>query len=475
MKRKLLSMLLSLTMSLGIGASSIYVHAEDKTTSTKAEDKEKDNDKKDDDKNDDKKDDNKNDDKKDDDKKDDNKKDDDKKDDDKKSDDDVKELGDGILSFTIKIDGVVYKLPSDYKNLEKNGWELDNVKDDAKVAPNQYTGYVHAINDDKIMEISFINYEEGDSLPLEDTQVNAVKLSSENFYYKDKKMPEFELPGKINQDSTIDDVIQAYGEPKSKDEYSQNISLAYEKSYYERVTFNFNKESKKITKMEMFYAAAKKNETNDDDKKKDNSNNDEKDKKDDKKVSDEVPEEIKNYQEPKEVSDDFTKGQFKLEGKIYDMPVPVSVLEKDGWKAEDLPEKLNSKEETSSRVTLKKDKKAITVTLINYSDKAQKGENTWVASIKTTESMEKTEPVELELPFGLKIGMSHEELKDIVDNKIKEKSLKPLELTNTIEYSGTFDMDTFLIIKIDKKTKKVIGILFANDPPTLDAKKPISR
>ena len=122
---------------------------------------------------------------------------------------------------------------------------------------------------------------------------------------------------KLNQ-TTIDDVTAVYGTPDYDNESSSTHVISYnienDSDVYTEaeVRFAFDLETGKLT-----YVVIENEEKPSDFA--------------DEEVSDEEPEYLSLYTAPSSLGEDILSGNVSLEGKVYNVPVPLKVLMEDGW------------------------------------------------------------------------------------------------------------------------------------------------
>ena len=79
-----------------------------------------------------------------------------------------------------------------------------------------------------------------------------------------------------------------------------------------------------------------------------------------------MPDLVIKYEAPTSLGKDLSSYEFKLDGDLYKLPVPLVELEKNGWKLDIDTNEILSATHIVSGVTLKKGSNAITVDIRNY-------------------------------------------------------------------------------------------------------------
>ena len=99
-------------------------------------------------------------------------------------------------------------------------------------------------------------------------------------------------------------------------------------------------------------------------------------------VSSEVPDYIYKYEAPKSLGNDPFSGNFELDGVVYNLPVPLQVLEADGWKSDaDSDHPVGAGE--GYVITMEKGNLRICIITSNFAEKATILENTMVINVSS--------------------------------------------------------------------------------------------
>ena len=116
--------------------------------------------------------------------------------------------------FEVSINGENFKLPVLYKDFEKTGYKIPDIREDDKFAPLQTLQRIN-INDDSGHTI-YVNIENktDNEVDTYHCYITGISISSEN------KPSEYLFPGNIRFGSTYDEVIEKLEEPI--DEYQAN-------------------------------------------------------------------------------------------------------------------------------------------------------------------------------------------------------------------------------------------------------------
>lgn len=215
-------------------------------------------------------------------------------------------LSDNWEDFTFEMSGVTYQLPCAYQVFADNGWTLDadysRFDTDTELAGYSYeTGYL--TNGAVRIYVYFINMG-GNSKTAGDCKIGAVQVdASDNVGLK--------LAGGITCLSTEAEIEAAYGSPSSVSKSDSYTRMSYEISTYVEMEFYLNPSNTTYNEVTLKNCIA-----SDDDATT---------------VSEERPSYLDDYTAPKKLSDDPTDTMFKLDGKLYQLPCPLSAFTDNGW------------------------------------------------------------------------------------------------------------------------------------------------
>ncbi|MGN0475278.1 MAG: hypothetical protein ACI4IJ_09330 [Acutalibacteraceae bacterium] len=132
-------------------------------------------------------------------------------------------------SWQIAVDGVVYTMPCDISDFEKNGWTLENA--DGTLKSNQYTLSQPMKKGDLRIYVQIINLSDNE-INIADGKVGQVKIDANS------EVP-IVLPGKLvfDENLTVEDIKAKYGEPKRENEGDNYVTLTYTGELYQSVDF----------------------------------------------------------------------------------------------------------------------------------------------------------------------------------------------------------------------------------------------
>ncbi len=300
------------------------------------------------------------------------------------------ELSDDIYDFQISIDGTVYQFPMWYSDFEAlGGWEFKG-DTSATLSSNQYSAAeVWEKDDIKIytdianLSINSVTFDQG----------MIAGITVDQYYMKDSGW-EILLPKGIEFGvSGADDIIAAYGTPSDTYEGSLYQKLTYEYDSYQDIDLYVYNETGTLDKIELRNMIELEGADNS--------------------VDSTVPDIVKNYTAPESVGDDLYAFNIELEGNIYKLPCPVSVLLENGFT---INENNSNKEFAAGGfgwVEFKYNNQTYRTTVRNYADYATTAENCFVTSMKSSIF---DPDFQLTIPCDIKRGDKEEDVLKILEN-----------------------------------------------------------
>lgn len=357
---------------------------------------------------------------------------------------DAQALSDDIYSFQAEIDGEVYQFPMSFAEFTSKGWTYDG---DAThtMDPEQYTTAETFKKDASRLYATIFNLGMN-TVPFSECQIGGFSVDS--FMMKDGAFS-VKLPKGIEfRVSTLEDVKAAYGEPSRVYDGELYTALSYEYDMYQNVEIQVDKETKVVSKIEirnMIETASEEEQAQAEAQ-----------------VSDEVTEEVKSYQAPTELGDDFAKFIVEYDGALYQMPAPVSEFEKNGWTVKEDQSDMTVKGKDFGWVALMKNNQELRVIAQNYGANATTIRNCFVTSVKGDDN---STNMPITVQKGITRGMAKAEL---------EKALEGV--TYKFEESDMFEYYTIegpessldrIEILVRKDTSVVQAIEVSNAPKEL--------
>lgn len=353
-------------------------------------------------------------------------------------------LSDDIYSFQAEIDGEVYQFPMSYAEFTAKGWTYDG---DAThtMDPEQYTTAETFKKDASRLYATIFNLGMN-TVPFSECQIGGFSVDS--FMMKDGAFS-VKLPKGIEFGvSTLEDVKAAYGEPSRVYDGELYTALSYEYDMYQNVEIQVDKETKVVSKIEIRNIIETASE--------------EEQAQAAAQVSDEVTEEVKSYQAPTELGDDFTKFIAEYDGVLYQLPAPVSEFEKNGWTVKEEQSDMTVKGKDFGWVALMKNNQELRVIAQNYGDNATTIRNCFVTTIKGDDN---TTNLPITVQKGITRGMAKADLEKALEGVDYE-----FEESDMFEYYKITGPDSsldYVQILVRRDTNVVQGIEVTYTPKEL--------
>lgn len=298
------------------------------------------------------------------------------------------ELSDDLYDFQISIDGTVYQFPMWYSDFEALGWEYDG-DNTRTLSSNQYTTTEVWEKDGFEVYTRFANLSMN-AVPFSESMVAGITLDR---YYLEGCDWEILLPGGIQYGvSDADDIKAAYGDPT--DDYDSDLyyKMTYESDSYSEIELYVYKDDNTLKQIDIENVVELEGADNS--------------------INAEVPDLVKNYKAPKELGDDFYAYTAQLEGNVYTLPCPVSVLLENGFTIDTA----NSDSEVAAGgngwIDLKYNNQTLHTMVENFADYATIIENCFVLSMESSVNGPK---FDLVFPGNIKVGDSEDAVKKATD------------------------------------------------------------
>ena len=193
----------------------------------------------------------------------------------------------------------------------------------------------------------------------------------------------FNLANKLSatKDTTVEDVTGKFGEATKTINGDSGTTLRYEKETYVYYVFTFNAEGK-LTYVDIRNW----------------------------KIEDESTGDavdlgfLRDYVAPNGLTDNYADYIFKLEGKMYQLPDPVSSFTDNGWAIKTYPESIAAGNEITSGLVMTKGNWELTFTVKNFANRAVEIKDAMVTGVFM--NGEFLDGIDFELSGGITIGMS---------------------------------------------------------------------
>ncbi|MDE6844808.1 MAG: hypothetical protein K2J99_03450 [Lachnospiraceae bacterium] len=297
------------------------------------------------------------------------------------------ELSDDLYDFQISIDGVVYQFPMWYSDFEALGWEYDG-DNTQTLSSNQYTAVEIWEKDGYEVYTRFANLSMN-AAPYAESMVAGITL--EDYHLEDCDW-EILLPGGIQYGvSNTDDIKEAYGEPSRDYDGDLYYMMAYQMDNYREIELYVYKEENALLKIDLQNLVELEGADNS--------------------IDETVPELVERYEAPETLGDDFYAYTAQLEGVVYSLPCPVSVLLDNGFTIDTANSDSEVAAGRSGWVDLRYNNQTLHTMVENYADYATIVENCFVVSMKSSAYGPK---FDLVIPGGIKVGDSEDAVKKAV-------------------------------------------------------------
>lgn len=266
---------------------------------------------------------------------------------------DVK-MSDNLSDFTFELDGILYQLPFEYTELKENGWTISSTgySEDKILDANSYD-YFSMLKDGSRITVHVINMS-GNSKTIKDCKIGGIEVYCNDLIDTDI----VKFANDITVISSLDDVINAYGDANSTNTYDDYTNVSYKYGDYSDVNFSCYDETIKYNYMRMRNYISDESDVTE--------------------TSSEVPEYLSEYEEPSELGDDLKSCNVELEGDLYHLPTPVSVFTDNGWKITSKSNGVGSGNTDS--ITMEKNGNKVSFTIKNFADYQTIPENCAVVS-----------------------------------------------------------------------------------------------
>ncbi|WMJ87474.1 hypothetical protein [Anaerocolumna sp. MB42-C2] len=146
-------------------------------------------------------------------------------------------------SFDIKYGDSYYHIPAPISSFINNGWVMVSDGNEMVAAKDSLTG-VELCKDNQVMSTSVRNYADSEQ-PVSNCFVTRLKFSE----FETKVS--IELPQGITENSNLEDISAAYGDPTDKSTSSSFEFYEY-RNRYGSVDFSISKDTKKISTAEIY-------------------------------------------------------------------------------------------------------------------------------------------------------------------------------------------------------------------------------
>lgn len=297
------------------------------------------------------------------------------------------ELSDDLYDFQVSIEGEVYQFPMWYSDFEALGWECDEDVTQT-LASDEYCS-TNIWKKDGFEVYTDLANMSMNTVSLEDSMVCGITL--EEYYFGDCDW-EIILPGGIKyKESNADDIRAAYGDPTSDYDGENYYKMEYEYDLYRSIELYVYKDDNTLKEISIRNFVELEGADNS--------------------IDDTVPDLVASYELPKELGNDFYEYTAELDGVVYKMPCPVSVLVDNGFQIIEESSDMVVASGGTGWVELRYNNQKIRAMTKNYADYATTVENCFAVSLKASEYGPK---IDLVFPGGIKLGEPEDVVKKAV-------------------------------------------------------------
>lgn len=283
-----------------------------------------------------------------------------------------------IYEFKVDLFGDIYTLPAELNEFKNNGWTYAN-NDNPENKDVTANGYATCdiLKDGKRITLTVINLSTS-TKNFADCKVGSIDCT---FSSVNDMTVNLAKKLKATKDTTAEDVTGKFGEATKTINGESGTTLRYEKETYVYYVFTFNAEGK-LTYVDMRNW-----------------------KSEDCPNSDEVDLSFLDaYKSPDALTDNYGDYIFRLEGKMYQLPAPVSSFVDNGWTLTSYPDSIPGGDEITSGVTMKKNDLELTCTVKNFANGAVETKDAMITGIFMNGDF--LDGIDFELSGGITFGMS---------------------------------------------------------------------
>lgn len=348
---------------------------------------------------------------------------------------DVK-LSKNLYDFEFAINETVFHLPQTLGEWKENGWSYERAGSEEMLDGDSFLEGETLKREEHELTVDIVN------LDGEKQQLGACSVGGVTLENTDKDDMVYQLPGKIILgESTLDDVLDAYGEPNDQYEEKDWIYVTYEYGIYKKVDLVFDIEEELLEKVVLKnYRDSEPEETSKD-----------------------VPKEVSEYQTPEAFSENPLDFIVQFDGDFYQLPAPVSEFTKNGWKINKEGSDSSVKAGRHGYVTLEKDGQTLYGVVNNYSKSAVPIENSFLTNLHGDFDVTK---VPIQIYRGITLGMDEESMKEALSNAEYETKEEDEGLSYYL-YADEKKRD-YVRVFIDKDLHLVREIELSNSPEGLE-------
>ena len=285
------------------------------------------------------------------------------------------------------------------------------------------------VKDDIKVYTSFINLTMNE-VTFDEAAVGGITF--EEYYLEDTDV-EIILPKGIQYGvSSRDDIIAAYGDPSDEYDGSLYYNMTYKYDTYSKIDLYVYKETGTLDKIEIRNFVELEGGDNS--------------------VDATVPDVVKEYQAPSELGSDLYDFNIQLEGKLYTLPCPVSVLVENGFKINEKNSQMEIAADSYGWIELSYNNQTYRCIVDNFANYATVAQNCFVT---TMESSIYGPEFDLVIPGNIKVDDTESAVLEIIKDFNYET-----ETSGDFTYYEISDPEGSILAgyEITVKEGKVIGL-----------------
>lgn len=295
------------------------------------------------------------------------------------------QMSDNLFDFTVELDGVIYRFPCSFQDLASRGWTISSlgISDSSMMMGSGYEQY-EMTNNGKVITVAALN-QSPNAVALKDCPIVGMTLDGNSHV-------NITLPKGITLNSSVDEIIAAYGTPTDRNDSDNYVTLTYQPqgNDYSGFRFQVRKTDEAWNPSVIEFEHIIIEEVTD------------------LEVNTERPAYLDDYKAPSNLSDDPTVPVVELGGDLYQLPCPVTEFYNNGWVLNSLP--CYIKAGNTEYITLQRDDALIDMYIGNYSNYQTTIENCAVFELFVRTSSNTT----LKLSGGISLGMSVAQFESVI-------------------------------------------------------------
>ena len=335
-------------------------------------------------------------------------------------------MSDELYDYTFTLDGVVYKLPFAYTDLVENGWTISStgVTESNTISGNSYESMYMAKNGNKIY-VTVIN------LSGNTKELRACKVGGIDVYRSDILNNDFFYIAKgINTESSLDEIVAAFGSVNKSNTYSDYTVTTYEKDNYVYAKFYNYPDNIRYNQIILRNYVSDESDITE--------------------TITDVPEYLSTYIAPEELGTDLLSGNIEIDGDLYCFPAPVSAFLENGWTVKSKNDSVGSG--NTDYMTLTRNGKNLDISIANYAEYQTIPENCAVYSMYLYDDDK--------IPFEIAKGVTFDSTKEDIESVVSDE-FSYYKGTNNYSYSyDDYDAGVQVTFYVDIETEKLSQITY---------------